>query len=300
MATGPVIVIVLHYRGLADTLACVGSLLAQRGVGVDVLVVDNGSGDDLAAALAGLGDVAVLRLAENQGWAGGNNRGIEWARARGAEAVCLLNNDTLVPEGSIEALAEAAAGFGRCLLHPAIDYADAAEGVQLDPTRERGARPLPGRAGLYAMDHAYGACLYVPMAVFDRIGVFDERFFLQLEETDLFERAKRAGIPALCLPAVRIVHGESRAFGGRRTPLKSYYIARNELLIAAKYPPRGRRLLRAARRLFWRAGTLAPGGEATSRWGVLRWLASGDPHARAMRRGIGDFLRRRFGRARGV
>lgn len=299
-APGRTVVIVLHYRGVADTLACLASLFQRPDPDTGVLVVDNGSGEPvLDAAAARFPAAHRLRLAQNFGWAGGNNRAIAWARARGAEAVCLLNNDTLLPPGAIAALAEAARRCGPCLMHPAIDFADPAEGTQLDPTRDPAARPVPGTEGVWRLAQPYGACLLVPMAVFDRIGLFDERFFLQLEETDFGERAGRAGIPALCLPAVRILHTESASFGGRATVAKSYYIARNQMLLAAKRPPRLARFYRAARSLYWWAAMVVAPGKVGSRLGMARWLLSRDPHARAMRRGLGDFLRRRFGPAPG-
>jgi GT2 family glycosyltransferase len=179
-------------------------------------------------------------------------------------------------------------------LHPAIDFADPSDGVQLDPSTWTDAVPLPGHAGIYELTWAYGACLVIPAAVFQRIGLLDERFFLQLEETDFYLRAKRVGLCAFCVPAVRIVHMESRSFGGRQTPLKLYYMTRNRLLLTEKHQLGIGGYARTVRRIFWDgAATRDAGGRSVGR--MLLWLISADVFAVSLRRGIWDYVRRRFG-----
>lgn len=292
-------IIILHYRGVIDTIGCLQSVLPQRSAALDVLLIDNGSTDGLVDALAESGiEVDTLRLKENQGWAGGNNAGIRWAHDRGADMVCLLNNDTLVPAGTFATLAEVSQRFGPCLLHPAIDYADPVAGVQLDPSRERGAIPLPGSSSLYPMTYAYGACLFVPMAVFDKLGMFDERFFLQLEEADFYERATRVGIPALCETSVRITHAESRSFGGRVTPDKTYYIVRNSLLLATKNITNIKLVCFLMRRLYWHIAVVKGTAGKSSMLSIFYWGISSNAQAEAVRQGILDFICLRFGRRR--
>jgi GT2 family glycosyltransferase len=299
VVVGRTTVIILHYRGVADTLGCVASVVPQCHDGLDLLVVDNGSSDGVAAVMAAeWPDVPVLRLAVNAGWAGGNNAGIDWARQRGATVVCLLNNDTVVPAGVFDRLAAVAAAVGPCLLHPAIDFADPAEGTQLDPSKAPGAMPLAGFSSLYAMNYAYGACLMVPMVVFDWIGGFDERFFLQLEEADFHERAKRVGIASVCETSVRIVHAESRSFGGRVTVDKTYYKTRNTLLLMMKNWRNFGLVRYFLRQLYWNAAALAQPDGQSRLDETVRWLASADDHAAAVREGVRDFALRRFGARR--
>ncbi len=296
------VVILLHYNGIEDTLACLDSLAPQLHDELELVVVDNASAIDPRSAIsAKYTSIPILQLPENKGWAGGNNAGIEWAAQRGADVVCLLNNDTIIPPATIDRLTHTARKIGNCLLHPAIDFADAREGAQLDPTHDPRAKPYPNHPGLFQLDFAYGACLVIPFDVIKRIGVFDERFFLQLEEQDYFLRAQQSGIPALCLPAARIIHRESRSFGGRKVPLKTYYMTRNSLLLSYKHDRSFAACIRSYRKLIWSLYGLAMSShtppKAMPAWLTLcLWFLSSDQYAASTRKGLVDFMRQKFGR----
>ena len=100
-------VIVINFKRPAETLQCLASLAANGYPGrLEVLLVENGSGDDspqrLASALAGFGlEGQLLVNAENGGFTGGVHTG--WQAARG-ELVCLLNNDTELAAGALATL----------------------------------------------------------------------------------------------------------------------------------------------------------------------------------------------------
>jgi N-acetylglucosaminyl-diphospho-decaprenol L-rhamnosyltransferase len=50
------------------------------------------------------------------------------------------------------------------------------------------------------------ACMLVPRAVFDHVGLFDERYFLYAEELDFCTRLRQAGWTVLFTPALEVVH----------------------------------------------------------------------------------------------
>jgi GT2 family glycosyltransferase len=295
------VIIVLHYSGVEDTLACLESLAPQLHAELEVVLVDNASSiDPRSEIIARFPALPILRLNENKGWAGGNNAGIDWARKRGADIVCLLNNDTLIPPCAMDRLARAARALGHCLLHPAIDFADITQGAQLDPRHDTTAKEYPGHPGIFQLNFAYGACLVIPIAVIEKIGYFDERFFLQLEEQDYFIRAQRSGIPALCLTAVRITHLESRSFGGRTVPMKTYYMTRNSLLLSAKHDRSWIDRFNSYQKLIWSlyriANTRRAPRKTTLSWFKFSlWFVSTDVHASSVRKGMVDFMRKKFG-----
>ena len=105
------IVVVLNYQGQADTLECLRSLRAGGCPDRAILVVDNASGGDDARVIAErFPAVPLLALDTNGGFAGGNNRGFLAAKAAGARHVLFLNNDTVVEDGFLDALADFAEG----------------------------------------------------------------------------------------------------------------------------------------------------------------------------------------------
>jgi len=103
-----VTVVVLSWNGREDTLACLRSLAAATYPRLEVIVVDNGSSDGSADAVAAAHpDLVLIPLDANLGFAGGMNVGIAEALSRGAGPVMLLNNDTVVEPGFVEPLVDA-------------------------------------------------------------------------------------------------------------------------------------------------------------------------------------------------
>ena len=95
MSAAGLAAVVLSWNGREDTLACLRSLEAAEYEPLELIVVDNGSSDGSAEAVAAeFPRAELLRLERNRGFAGGMNAGAEHALARGADYVLLLNNDT--------------------------------------------------------------------------------------------------------------------------------------------------------------------------------------------------------------
>jgi GT2 family glycosyltransferase len=100
-----VAVIIPTYNGLGLLIACLDALRRQTYRDFAILVVDDGSTDGTAGALArDYPEVRVLRRARNDGLAVACNAGIA---ATGGELVCLLNNDTEAEPGWLAALVAA-------------------------------------------------------------------------------------------------------------------------------------------------------------------------------------------------
>lgn len=297
------LIVVLHYSGPEDTRECMASLGRQSYENFHTLVVENGAIEPLDPAFAAqFPAVEVLRLGENLGWSGGNNAGIRLAIERDYDAVCLLNNDTILPEHAVARLMETAEALGPCILNPAIESYGADETPQLDPTIPEPpglvATPVPDRSGVFEVNTASGCCLIAHLSVFRRIGLIDERFFLLFEDADINRRAVAAGCHIYCDAGARIQHKESKSFGGRRAPIKTYYSVRNMLLYHEKHGANGRGWLAMLRHLPWTVWGVAEasGAQLRSWWGLLGWIVSKDLFARAVRMGVRDYLLRRFGR----
>jgi GT2 family glycosyltransferase len=95
-------VVIVNYNGGPMLAACVRCIAEQPYRPHEVIIVDNGSGDNsLDMALRAYPASHVLRNTENAGFASANNRGVE---AASGDVIILLNNDTKVTAGWIEAL----------------------------------------------------------------------------------------------------------------------------------------------------------------------------------------------------
>jgi GT2 family glycosyltransferase len=300
---GKILCVILSFNGFNDTISCIQSIVDQKQSGFDLLVIDNGSSagtvDSIVAAFP---SVEVISLSENLGWAGGNNFGIKLALERGYDWVCLLNNDTVFPEGEVANWINAIRTAPPCLLHPVIHYWDNPEEAQITILGQVNGKPNRQAAlwkGKILMEHAYGACLAIPREIFESVGFLDERLFLQLEETDFHRRSMQKGYHAACDPLVKIFHKESKSFGGVRAPIKIYYTIRNSLLLIEKTPAPFKQKLRSLKELYWTIAQIACSAYDAQQLGkmaLIRWMISTAPSATAVRVGIADYMLRRFGR----
>jgi len=223
MKAEEVTIVVLNWNRREETLACLESLRAADLGGAALMVVDNGSRDGSVAAIGErFPEVAVLPLAENLGYAGGNNAGIREALRRGAAGVLLLNNDTRVmPDfltGLLWAIDSAPRAAAACA---AIHRFDRPEMLDVAYAQVRfdqriavqlcGVNALPGRGfeERRMIEVVVGCCVLFRAEALREVGLFDEAYFAYHEDVDWSLRARRAGWELLYEPLSRVLHRAS-------------------------------------------------------------------------------------------
>jgi len=230
----------VNYNGGEFTPACLESIPP----GTETIVVDNGSTDGSADALAArFPSLTLIRNAANLGFARAVNQGI--ARARG-RYVCLLNNDARLSPDTLSTLAgymDAHPDVGMTapqLLHEdgrkqhSFDNFPSLATAFLNKSLLRLLAPgkYPSKKQEYAepreVESVIGACMMVRRSLIDRIGGLDEAYFLFLEETDWCLRARRAGSKVVFVPSSKVVHlqGKTRdkaRVRGRIEYTRSYF-----------------------------------------------------------------------------
>jgi GT2 family glycosyltransferase len=207
-----------------------------------IIVVDNGSADGTAGTIRNrYPDVAVLEIGENLGYAGGNNLGIRHALQRGAQYICLLNNDVRVSLGFLTPLLEAldlnaATGVTTPLITSEKNVDQIwALGVAVDWRSGTVSRLHVGETvsdwqsrDVFEVDLAQGAAMIFKRQVVEQIGLLDEAYYLYYEEADWCLRAREAGYRILAVPASRVWHQVSATLG-ETSPVVDYYMLRNHL-----------------------------------------------------------------------
>lgn len=259
MTLTPLYVVILNLNLKDDTIACIGSVLEAGVPLARIILVDNGSSDGSAAALAAhFGpDLTIICNSENLGFTGGNNIGISQAIARGAASVLLLNNDTVMAPNAIDMLVEAGELPERPgILGPAIFYFDRPERLwKLGDIRYRWL-PMPlnisqatmtRRAGMGPFEVSYvtGCAMLVRREVFEQVGLLDERYFAYFEEADFICRARQAGFRVWAVPQARVWHKIS-VTSSRDKPYFHYLRSRNQVRFYHEHPHGPSAILREA------------------------------------------------------
>lgn len=209
-------ILILHFKGAMMLRDCAASLKPLAGPGVEIIVVDNGSAENVRQDLAGLDFAKVIRSETNLGFAGGNNFGLKHCTG---DYVLLLNNDMIL-NGDF--------------LAPLRDYLDAhpkvgaVQGKMILPRHNNTLDVcgsfitwlgFPYHYGYFKPDgpkyqrphrvfSGKGACLMFRRELIPKIGgfLFDEDFFAYYEEADFCHRVWLAGFEVHFVPSPPVAH----------------------------------------------------------------------------------------------
>ncbi len=250
---------------------CLESLKGQTRQDFEVVIVDN-SGRRAARQCAAARDGITIENDRNLGFGAAVNQAFRRSRA---PYLATLNDDAVAAPGWMEALLEAIEprpAVGMCasrVLLAGEDRLDSAGmlvcGDGSSKQRGHGAAAALFRREEEVLFPSASAALYRRRMLED-IGLFDERFFLYCEDTDVGLRARWAGWRCLYVPAAVVEHRYSLS-AGRASPLKAYYVERNRLFVLVKNFPAAllaKAPLVALARYFWHALSLVRGRGAAA------------------------------------
>lgn len=222
--------IFINWRTPDLTLAAVRSARERvaEAEGLQVIVVDNGSGDGSVDRLRrGLGDAEIVDLPENRGFAAAVNAGLQRARAPFS---LILNSDIEFDNDAVAVLTEALEQDPKAALacpkllrpdgtiqaaavpEPRLFWELTNRSLARRTIRLHESRPTP-------VASVVGPCMAVHMERLQHVGGLDERFFFFFEETDWCRRMRQAGFRLLYVPQASVVHlqGES----ANRRPIRA-------------------------------------------------------------------------------
>ena len=247
MTASGVAVVIVNFNGERLLPDCLAALRAQTLAPDEIVVADNGSQRRLARAAARApprrphrAARPQLRLRRRRQPRRGGDGQAPW--------VCVLNSDA-TPQPDWLALLMAAPrderrtwALGSVLVSAKTGRIESA-GDQYDPRgfaykllRDRPLSDLPSEP--YRVFAAPGAAPVFRRDVFDRLGGYEERFFLYYEDVDLAFRAVLLGYHALLVPDARVVHrlgATTKSLARAR-----FYVARNSIWCAVRCLPEAR------------------------------------------------------------
>ena len=230
--------IIINWNSKGYLRDCLKSIpQAAAGLAYETLVIDNGSYDGSAEMLAQeFPHVTFIQSERNLGFSSANNRA---ARQAKGNFLLFLNPDTVVLENALETLVDAlhklphAGAVGAKLLN--TDRSLQTSCVQSFPTvlnqmldcellrRWFPRSGLWGTAALLNRSHEpalveaiSGACIMVKRHVFERLGGFDERYFMYSEDIDIAYRIHQEGFNCYYVPEAILIHhggGSSKSAG---------------------------------------------------------------------------------------
>lgn len=288
LAPARIFAVSINWRSAPATLESVRALL-KTGALVEphVVLIDNGSGDGSAEALAqAFPQATLLALDHNTGFGPAANRGIQHALAQQADAVLLLNSDAVIADDAIARMMQRLHDDPKVGVVSAKIFLQDTQPPRLwkvggmwhnDNVISIGEGELDrGQYDAAQLDFVYGCAMLLRADLLRHIGGFDEQFFLYYEDVDLCLRAKAAGYRSVMEPRAQVWHAGSYSTRGQ-SALKIRYEMISRMQFFRKH------LSHADwRRFLWREGRYAASQmvRATARgkldearaYGQGRWL----------------------------
>jgi GT2 family glycosyltransferase len=247
----PLAVVVVNWNGRHDLEDCFRTLHDTGYPGLRIIMVDNGSEDDsIAWTEAHYPEVEIMPTGSNLRWAGGNNYALRRLRDESYPGhILLLNNDTLVPEGSLRrlvtALEEDPSAWAAT---PRICFASDPSRVWYDGGRvghytgwikHHGIRQLAGKLPMDSryVDYGTGCALLLAPGLCLRIGLLDEQYHFYGEDADFSLRITAAGGRIKHVPKSLVLHKVSSSVG-RQSPRRAWLRSRSHVRLLKTHWPR--------------------------------------------------------------
>ncbi len=227
---------------------------------LEIIVVDNSHGKPFELREKNK-NISVIRPGTNTGFSGGNNLGIKQAVKNGADYALLINDDTTIFPDMIKNLKmvlESNEKIG--VVSPKIYFAKGHEFHKDKYSKDELGKVLWFAGGNTDWDHAKsvhrgidevdngqydeieeidfatGCCMLIKREVLEKVGGFDEKYFLYYEDDDLCMRIKNAGYQIFYVPSAVMFH-ENASSSGAGSSLHDYFLTRNQMIFGMKYAP---------------------------------------------------------------
>lgn len=235
---------------------CLSSIYETvKNMNFEIFVVDNNSSDNSVEMVRKeFPQVHIIVNSENLGFARANNLAIKKCKG---EYILILNPDCQLQQGALSFLVNYLEG------HKNVDVV-APKLVYSDGSLQRSCRHFPSLLsdffesiflselfphnsflnryymGLWnhsytkEVDQLFGACFLIKKTCLDKVGIFDEQFFMYYDEIDLFYRIKKAKGRIVFYPDAVVVHHANKS-SNQIFMLSRYWMYHSRILFFNKH-----------------------------------------------------------------
>ena len=239
-------IIIISYNTEKITIDCLKSIiksLKNSSLKYEIIIVDNASKDNSVSSIKKLKSeiknrnlkINLIENKENIGFGPANNQAVKLAKS---DYLLFLNSDIIVLNASIEKL------YNFYKQNEKLFNFLGGKLLNKDGTSQPSCGPMYTLPMIFAhlflrgdyweltryspkkikeVDWISGACILTKKEYFEKLGGFDEKIFMYMEEIDLFYRAKKHGFKVFFYPEAKFIHLGSQSSAGRTFPILQVY-----------------------------------------------------------------------------
>jgi len=290
-------VVIVNWNTEELLAGCLGSIFRNTGaLHIEVVVVDNASADGSTAMVhQQFPDVILIENKHNVGFAKANNQALRTLKGR---YYLLLNSDTIVLQGTLEGLVKWVDARQQKvgIIGPELLNRDGSiqESWARFPTfwseitgkNQRVRNLIDEETRAYTVDWVGGACMLINPEALAEVGLFDERYSMYSEETDLCYRMWQHGWPVIYMARYGVIH-----FGGasanRMSARQLVTLYKSKIQFFQKHFGKSQAvilriglicknllslLLTSLAWIFGARQAIKESNNITARWTLIRWL----------------------------
>ena len=240
-------IIIVNYNSSSNTINCINSILESTYSNFQIILVDNYSTDDSLNSLktfySNIDKITIIKSDKNGGYGYGVNIGLKHSiLKKDCRYIWVLNNDTIIFNNTLEEFVSAEINsknlkiWGSKVLNK--DFTIQSLGCRINKyfmtTKHNynGFKDICYDKSKYKIDYIHGCSMFFNKDVVNRVGLFDENYFLFYEDVDYSMQSKRNNISLDICNKSKIIHKENSTI---KKMNYEFYSTSNRLKIAKKY-----------------------------------------------------------------
>jgi GT2 family glycosyltransferase len=230
--------IIVNYNSGSHIVDCITSIIQSINIKPHIIVVDNASKDNsLEKCKKKFPNITYIYNSHNIGFASGANIGARRALEKGARTITFCNPDAYLKKDCAYHLINVVINGMADIVSPIIQDESSKiwfSGGNISFLHMRAThiyQPI-NKSLITDIDYISGCVMTVSKNVFEKIGLFDEQFFLYYEDADFSLRAQEVGFKLAIIPKAVAFHSE---ISEQNKEQKTYFLVLSGLIFFDKH-----------------------------------------------------------------